>query len=309
MDIDPDRPYFFEDIVEPENLLVGISRLFSKKLTKKQRILLHIRCWSERTEVHNAAALGHVSKLEELIQSGASVNTATVDSITPLHEACIQGQTQCARLLLDAGAQVDVRSVHGSTPLCNACAAGSPECAKLLLEHGATANPTLTALTATPLHEACIRGNVDCVKLMIAEGAQLEAFDIYFGTPLHAACIKEHVDCAKALLIAGANVNGAKFHETALHCAAKVRNVDLIELLVEFGGNVYARDNLGRKPIDYTRPGSPPALCLQFYECTPLSLQHLSRVALRVALGTRALEVVSKLNVSPRIISYLTYSS
>lgn len=61
-------------------------------------------------------------------------------------------------------------------------------------------------------------------------------------------------------------MNAAKLHETALHHAAKIKNVDLIELLVEFGGNVYARDNLKRKPIHYTSVGSPPYLCLEFYE-------------------------------------------
>lgn len=64
----------------------------------------------------------------------------------------------------------------------------------------------------------------------------------------------------------GANVNAAKLHETALHHAAKMKNVDLIELLVEFGGNVYARDNLQRKPINYTSLGSPSYRCLEFYE-------------------------------------------
>lgn len=64
----------------------------------------------------------------------------------------------------------------------------------------------------------------------------------------------------------GANVNAAKLHETALHHAAKSKNVDLIELLVEFGGNVYARDNLNKKPIHYTSLGSPTYLCLEFYE-------------------------------------------
>lgn len=64
----------------------------------------------------------------------------------------------------------------------------------------------------------------------------------------------------------GANVNAAKLHETALHHAAKAKNVDLIELLAEFGGNMYARDNLNRKPIHYTSPGSPSYLCLEFYE-------------------------------------------
>lgn len=63
-------------------------------------------CWSERTEVHRAASLGQVSRLQDLIKSGASVNIVAVDSITPLHEACIRGQAQCVQLLLEAGAQV-----------------------------------------------------------------------------------------------------------------------------------------------------------------------------------------------------------
>lgn len=61
-------------------------------------------------------------------------------------------------------------------------------------------------------------------------------------------------------------MNAAKLHETALHHAAKMKNVDLIELLVEFGGNMYARDNMRRKPINYTSLGSPSYLCLEFYE-------------------------------------------
>ncbi len=141
----------------------------------------------------------------------------------------------------------------------------------------------------------------------------------------------------------GASVNAAKLHETALHHAAKTKNVDLIELLVEFGGNVNARDNLNKKPIHYTSQGSPSYLCLEFYESkfvyskcascrcqciyrssesyrwivtsvvfssldTPLSLQQISRVAVRGTLGTRAREVVSKLDLPSRIISFLSYS-
>lgn len=133
-------------------------------------------------------------------------------------------------------------------------------------------------------------------------------------------------------------MNAAKLHETALHHAAKMKNVDLIELLVEFGGNVYARDNLQRKPINYTSLGSPSYLCLEFYESelpvcllhsvplffdsafeskrvlffppmadTPLSLQQISRVAVRRAVGKRAAEVLSKLGLPSRIIRFLSY--
>uniref|UniRef100_A0A3Q4HWH7 Ankyrin repeat and SOCS box protein 13-like n=1 Tax=Neolamprologus brichardi TaxID=32507 RepID=A0A3Q4HWH7_NEOBR len=263
--------------------------------------------WADRTALHEAASHGRTLQLKQLIENGASVNMVTVDNITPLHEACIQAHPSCARLLLEAGAQVDVRTIHGSTPLCNACAAGSLDCVELLLDYGAKVNPSLTALTASPLHEACIQGNPQVVRLLIASGAKLEAFDVHFGPPLHIACAKEHLNCVKELLTAGANVNSVKFHEIALHHAARVGMVEMIELLVEFGANVYASDNLGRKPIDYTTPASPSYTCLRFYESNPLSLQQLCRIAVRRMLGTRASEVLSQLNISHRINSYLQY--
>ena len=133
------------------------------------------------------------------------------------------------------------------------------------------------------------------------------------------------------LFLKGANVNAAKLHETALHYAAKTKNADLIELLIEFGGKVYARDNLNKKPIHYTSLGSPSYLRLEFYESkcapfhshhkdeqnvtpilffstdTPLSLQQICRLTLRGTLGKRACEVVSMLDLPNRIIDFLSY--
>ncbi|OXB58058.1 hypothetical protein ASZ78_007717, partial [Callipepla squamata] len=262
--------------------------------------------WVDRTPVHEAARQGEILQLQQLIESGACVNTVTYDSITPLHEASLRGQTQCVKLLLAAGAQVDARNIDGSTPLCDACASGSIECVKVLLSHGAKVNPPL--FTASPLHEACMNGSSDCVQLLIDVGANLEAHDCHFGTPLHVACAREHLDCVKLLLKAGANVNAAKLHETALHHAAKVKNVDLVEMLIEFGGNIYARDNRGKKPSDYTLRSSPTAKCFEYYEKTPLSLSQLCRVTVRKAAGQRALEKIAKLNIPQRLIQYLSYN-
>ncbi|XP_033617661.1 ankyrin repeat and SOCS box protein 13 [Fukomys damarensis] len=262
--------------------------------------------WVERTPVHEAAQRGESLQLQQLIESGACVNQVTVDSITPLHAASLQGQARCVQLLLAAGAQVDARNIDGSTPLCDACASGSIECVKLLLSYGAKVNPPL--YTASPLHEACMSGSSECVRLLIDVGANLEAHDCHFGTPLHVACAREHLDCVKVLLNAGANVNAAKLHETALHHAAKVKNVDLIEMLIEFGGNIYARDNRGKKPADYTWSSSAPAKCFEYYEKTPLTLSQLCRVSLRKATGVRGLEKIAKLNIPPRLINYLSYN-
>ncbi|KAM3587792.1 uncharacterized protein V6R79_013981 [Siganus canaliculatus] len=266
-----------------------------------------IGCWSERTEVHKAASLGQAAELQQLIQSGASVNIVAVDSITPLHEACLRGQAQCVQLLLEAGAQVDARNVDGSTPLCDACAAGSLECVRLLLKHGAKANPALTSRTASPLHEACMGGNSDCVKLLITMGALLEAYDLYYGTPLLVACANKHTECVKVLLNAGAKVNVARLHDTPLHHAAKNMQVEMIEILVEFGANVYARDQQDKKPADHTAAESPAAACLHFYETNPMSLQQLSRLAVRKKLGIGALKVIGQLDIPKLLISYLCY--
>lgn len=67
-------------------------------------------------------------------------------------------------------------------------------------------------------------------------------------------------------LLSGAKVNAARLHETPLHHAARNMRVEMIEILVEFGANIYARDQHDKKPVDYTTPGSPSAACLQFYE-------------------------------------------
>ncbi|CAJ0938392.1 unnamed protein product [Ranitomeya imitator] len=178
----------------------------------------------------------------------------------------------------------------------------------LLSRHGFSPGLISTLLKSRKPITSRIYGKSECVKLLIDVGANLEAHDCHFGTPLHVACAREHLDCAKVLLSAGANVNAAKLHETALHHAAKVKNKDLIEMLVEFGGNVYARDNRGKRPSDYSWPNSPTAKCFEYHEKTPRDLSQLCRLRLRKALGQGAVEKVYQLNIPQRLIEYLTYN-
>lgn len=76
--------------------------------------------------------------------------------------------------------------------------------------------------------------------------------------------------------LVGAKVNAARLHETPLHHAAKNMQVEMIQILVEFGANIYARDAHDKKPVDYTTPGSPSAACLRLYESklSTLALLH-----------------------------------
>lgn len=274
----------------------------------RRSFLCDIGLWADRTALHEASSQGRTLQVLELLESGAGVNTVTIDNITALHEAALRGHGGCVKVLLRAGAQVDVRSVHGSTPLCSACASGSLDCVRLLLDHGANVNPTLTALTASPLHEACIQGSVEVVKLLISAGADLEAFDVHFGPPLHIAAAKGHLSCVKELLRSGARVNAVRFHETALHLAARGGSVELLTTLLQFGADVYSTDNTGRRASDYAEEGAEPHRLLRYYETHPLSLQSWSRIRLRSMFGSRAKNLIPELQTSPVLKNFLLFT-
>nr|XP_012298880.1 ankyrin repeat and SOCS box protein 13 isoform X2 [Aotus nancymaae] len=171
---------------------------------------------------------------------------------TPVHEAAQRGESLQLQQLIESGACVNQVTVDSITPLHAASLQGQARCVQLLLAAGAQVDAR-NIDGSTPLCDACASGSIECVKLLLSYGAKVNP-PLYTASPLHEACMS------------GANVNAAKLHETALHHAAKVKNVDLIEMLIEFGGNIYARDNRGKKPSDYTWSSSAPAKCLEYYE-------------------------------------------
>ncbi|KTG40628.1 hypothetical protein cypCar_00048698, partial [Cyprinus carpio] len=152
-----------------------------------------------------------------------------------VHEAAAQGRAVQLQKLIENGASVNVVAVDSITPLHEACIQGQTQCVKLLLDAGAHVDAR-NIDGSTPLCDACAAGSLECVKLLLDHGAMVNP-PLFTFSPLHEACM------------GGANLNAAKLHKTALHHAAKVKNLELIELLVGFGGNIFCRDNLGKKPI------------------------------------------------------------
>ena len=66
----------------------------------------------------------------------------------------------------------------------------------------------------------------------------------------------------------GANVNAIKMHQTALHVAAKntLATIDFLSLLLDFGANIYARNNWGKLASDLALPNSASKAFLKHYE-------------------------------------------
>ena len=97
-----------------------------------------------------AAALGHMERLRELLDEDASrANAFGDDGFHPLGLACFFGHVDAARLLLERGADVNMlsRNEHIQTAAIHAGAASEGkdegtryELVKLALEHGADPN-------------------------------------------------------------------------------------------------------------------------------------------------------------------------
>jgi uncharacterized protein len=120
-----------------------------------------------------AAALGHVTRLRELLaRDAAAAGSFAADGYTPLHLAAFFGQLEAAAVLLERGADPRAAAHNPSRvqPLHSAAAAGHAAIVGLLLERGADPD-ALQAGGYTPLHAAAANGDVVSTRLLLDHGA------------------------------------------------------------------------------------------------------------------------------------------
>lgn len=89
------------------------------------------------TALQIAAAFGHTTILQTLLQAGADVNTKDKDGYTALMIAAKKGNTESVKALIANGAQLDATDTDGDTALTLAAKQGHSGIVKLLQEAGA----------------------------------------------------------------------------------------------------------------------------------------------------------------------------
>jgi ankyrin repeat protein len=127
----------------------------------------------EALDVFEAAALGDVDRLEELLVAEPSLAAAySGDGFTALHFAAFFGGRSAAALLIEHGAEVDAfgRGWMTGTALHSAVSRLQREVVRVLLEAGANPNVRQSA-GWTPLHAAAANGDLASVELLLAAGA------------------------------------------------------------------------------------------------------------------------------------------
>jgi ankyrin repeat protein len=128
-------------------------------------------------DVHEAAAVGQVDRLRELVELRPELaNAVASDGFTPLHLAAFFRRTEAVRLLLEHGADASAPATNDTrvAPLHSAAAGGDRESVRLLLAAGADPNARQRGGFA-PLHAATAAGDGELVELLLDAGAERAA--------------------------------------------------------------------------------------------------------------------------------------
>jgi ankyrin repeat protein len=198
-----------------------------------------------------------------LLEAGADPNAATPTSggggveRTALMMSCFPpGQVKSVQVLLDAGADCCYRSRNdGTTALHIAAMAGQLEHCRLLvaasagriLEHEIMHDGGTALYMAATVHK-----DTAVVEALHSLGASLHCCDVIGHKPLQVAAGTNNTALIRYLLQqSGIDVNEScgEDCETALYVAAVHGNLAAAKLLLQHGGDVYAKNSTGMTPL------------------------------------------------------------
>jgi len=177
---------------------------------------------------------------------GQDVSWTAVPGFELTLEAACGKATSLAQLLrADCSA---LRGTDGLTALLAAATFGHVACLRLLLDAGVPAGAA-TASGVSALMAACREGRNDCAAELLRRGADAAARDAFGWSALCHAAKHGHAQCARLLLQAGGcalEARTADGGDSALHIAARFRQLPVVHLLLASSADAYARNALGR---------------------------------------------------------------
>uniref|UniRef100_A0A3B3ZAA5 Poly [ADP-ribose] polymerase n=1 Tax=Periophthalmus magnuspinnatus TaxID=409849 RepID=A0A3B3ZAA5_9GOBI len=191
------------------------------------------------------------------VSSPGSGATSPAGAFRELFEACRNGDVSRVKRLVDS-VNVNAKDMAGrkSTPL-HFAAFGRKDVVEHLLQTGANVHARDDG-GLIPLHNACSFGHAEVVSLLLCQGADPNARDNWNYTPLHEAAIKGKIDVCIS--------TSQKMLSTPLHLAAGYNRVRIVQLLLQHGADVHAKDK-GLVPLHN-------ACSYGHYEVTELLLKH-----------------------------------
>ncbi|EAW08625.1 ankyrin repeat protein [Aspergillus clavatus NRRL 1] len=244
---------------------------------------VNVRADNHMTALHTAAKRGDEAIIELLIACGADIEAKDGAMMTALHYACEEGHLGAIRLLLDGKATIDALGSDRRTPLICAAAMGRFAATQELLKRKASVRSGDDA-SMTALHWAAFNGHTEVVELLsrkkgaLAEcnklgrtALHLAAMNSRFAvvesllrmsipvetrcldglTPLHYACLANNLEIVRLLLISDADVEAQTDTDQRrpVHIAAAHGSMGLLNLLIDKGASLEARDSMGDRAL------------------------------------------------------------
>ena len=214
---------------------------------------IELRDQAGNTALIYASLNGRTQIVDILLKAGANANVADAEGQTPLHHAALENHTDAAARLLKANINFNARDKLGQTPLFIAAVNNFGDITQLLLDAGAS--PLIADNTGRPpLLWAVLWNNEKIVGAMLDRGAIIDqragTYDSNV-TALILAAWTGKPTMVKILLQRGAKPNVIdSSHETALHWAAAMDQVESIRLLLAAGADTTMRNVLGKTALD-----------------------------------------------------------
>lgn len=179
---------------------------------------------------------------------------AHADAATDFQTAIIRDNFVQVRKLLQQGMDPNVADERGRPALVKAMQLDSLRVAQVLIQAPGININAMSAGGETALMHACIKGDLDVVKQLLALGARVN----HPGwTPLHyaASADTEHsTDIARLLLDQHAYIDAESPNKsTPLMLAAQYGSQAMVQLLLDAGADVQARNQLGLSAVDFAR--------------------------------------------------------
>lgn len=210
---------------------------------------------SEISPLVDAIRLQDVNEVGRLLSAYGHVDALMAYGRTSLHDAAENNCEKVANFLITNGADLEKHWMGpGLTPLQIAIEFGSLETVEVILNGGARVN-ALSMGGRTSLHYAvrrvCDGRGREILDLLLRYKPNVNVADKDGVTPLDMAIDYGEEADLLTLLALGADPNARIDSETRLHrLATGGLPARYAELLIEWGADIHARDDEGRRPID-----------------------------------------------------------